>query len=122
VSGMEMLVTVVFLLIGYWVVSALFPGKPTATPNSGKPNDPQPEQEIHKKTTSSSVAWHEILSVSPNATVEDIRTAYRKLMSQYHPDKVATLGQELRDLAEHKSKQITTAYRQAMQIRGVDAS
>jgi preprotein translocase subunit Sec63 len=31
-------------------------------------------------------------------------------MAEYHPDKVATLGVELRDLAEEKSKAITAAY------------
>jgi preprotein translocase subunit Sec63 len=31
-------------------------------------------------------------------------------MAEYHPDKVATLGADLRDLAEAKSKAITAAY------------
>lgn len=35
-------------------------------------------------------------------------------MSQYHPDKVASLGPELRDLCERKTKEINTAYDQAM--------
>lgn len=35
-------------------------------------------------------------------------------MSQYHPDKVASLGPELRDLCERKTKEINTAYDQAI--------
>lgn len=33
-----------------------------------------------------------------------------KRVSEYHPDKVATLGEELRKLAEEKTKQINEAY------------
>ena len=40
-------------------------------------------------------------------------------MGQYHPDKVAGLGVELRALAERKSKEISGAYRQAMREHGV---
>ncbi len=31
-------------------------------------------------------------------------------MQEYHPDKVAHLGSELRRLAEHKAKEINAAY------------
>ena len=62
--------------------------------------------------------WHQVLNVSAGSSIDDIRQAYKKLMSQYHPDKVASLGKELRDLAEKKTKAITLAYRQAMHERG----
>jgi DnaJ-domain-containing protein 1 len=39
-------------------------------------------------------------------------------MSQYHPDKVASLGRELRELAESKSKEISVAYQEALVARG----
>ena len=45
----------------------------------------------------------------------------RKLASQYHPDKVASLGPELRELAERKSREITQAYREVMRAHGDDA-
>ena len=51
-----------------------------------------------------------ILQISPSANESEIKAAYRKLMSEYHPDKVANLGKELRDLAEKKSKLINWAY------------
>lgn len=53
--------------------------------------------------------WN-ILGLSGDITREDIRNAYRKAMSEYHPDKVASLGPELRALAEKKSKEINAAY------------
>lgn len=61
--------------------------------------------------------WYTVLGLSSTASVEDIRASYRALMGQYHPDKVATLGLELRELAERKSKEIGAAYREAMSLR-----
>jgi DnaJ-domain-containing protein 1 len=34
-------------------------------------------------------------------------------MSQYHPDKVATLGPEIRALAEQRAKELNAAYAEA---------
>ena len=53
---------------------------------------------------------HTILGVAPNATPEQIRQAYRALAAQYHPDKVAHLGEEFRALAEKRFKEIQAAY------------
>jgi DnaJ like chaperone protein len=53
-----------------------------------------------------------ILDVSRDATQEEIRRAYRQLAQQYHPDKVAHLGQEFRELADAKFKRIQQAYQQ----------
>jgi hypothetical protein len=60
---------------------------------------------------------HEVLGVSPGASPSEIREAYRRLATQYHPDKVAHLGQELRTLAEEKFKAIQAAY-DALRPRG----
>jgi preprotein translocase subunit Sec63 len=103
-SGNEIMVALVFLVLGYWLVSAFFARRP-------KPQAPDPE--------SVTQTWHGVLSVDANASVEEIRAAYQRLMSQYHPDKVASLGAELRELAERKSKEITVAYREAMRSHGI---
>jgi DnaJ like chaperone protein len=63
-------------------------------------------------------AWHDILQTSANADAAEIRDAYKHLISKYHPDKVDSLGQELRDLAAQKSQEITAAYREGMNARG----
>lgn len=52
-----------------------------------------------------------ILGVEAGATRLQIRQAYKEKMSQYHPDKVSQLGEEIRDLADRMSKQINKAYR-----------
>jgi len=62
--------------------------------------------------------WYAILSVAPNADTLEIRRAYKSLMSQYHPDKVAALGPELKELCERKTKEINTAYDRALAERG----
>lgn len=51
-----------------------------------------------------------ILEVNQDTSSDDIKAAYRKRMFEYHPDKVAKLGKELRVLAERKAKQINAAY------------
>jgi DnaJ-domain-containing protein 1 len=53
-----------------------------------------------------------VLGVTPSASAEMIQTAYRARMKEYHPDKVAHLGEELQRLAHEKSQQIERAYRQ----------
>jgi DnaJ-domain-containing protein 1 len=115
-SGTEILVIFFGLFIGYWVVSKFLMDK------SIKPENPAPEQKSEHGTTkendSESLAWHEVLKISPNATVEDIRAAYKILIHQYHPDKVEKLGVELKTLAARRSSEITRAYRQAIQLRG----
>jgi len=51
-----------------------------------------------------------LLGVAPGTPVPDARKAFRALMTQYHPDKVAHLAPEFRELAERKSRQITEAW------------
>ncbi len=53
---------------------------------------------------------YNVLNISRNASQEDIKKAYRKLASQYHPDKVAHLGDEFKKLAEKRFKEIQEAY------------
>jgi hypothetical protein len=51
-----------------------------------------------------------VLGVGRNATSEQIKQAYRQLANQYHPDKVIHLGEEFRELAEKRFKEIQEAY------------
>ena len=51
-----------------------------------------------------------VLGLAPGASREAIKTAYRRLAAQYHPDKVQHLGKDLQDLAEARFKEIQQAY------------
>ena len=51
-----------------------------------------------------------VLGVKISATRDEVKVAYRCLVAQYHPDKVAQLGPELRDLAKTKTQQLNRAY------------
>lgn len=53
-----------------------------------------------------------VLGIPRNATQDDIHAAYRRAMSNYHPDKVAHLGAELQEFAERKAQEINKAYQQ----------
>ncbi len=53
---------------------------------------------------------HATLGLEKGASKEEIKKAYRKLSMQYHPDKVAHLGDEFRAIAEGKMKEINAAY------------
>lgn len=55
---------------------------------------------------------HEILGVTPGASQEEIKAAFKRLAGKYHPDKVAHLGDEFKVLAEDKFKEIQAAYQQ----------
>lgn len=47
---------------------------------------------------------------------EEIKKAYKKCIREYHPDKTAHLGKELRHLAEFKTKEINQAFGQLKKL------
>ena len=50
----------------------------------------------------------EVLGVSPSASDDEIKKAYRELSRKYHPD--ANVNNPLADLAEEKFKEVNEAY------------
>jgi len=51
-----------------------------------------------------------LLGLAREASPEDIRRAYTRLVQQYHPDKVQHLGVEFQQMAERKTKEINEAH------------
>jgi len=59
----------------------------------------------------------EILQISSDAQIEEIKAAYRKLAKEYHPDRVAYLGEEVQREAKEKFQKINLAYDKLKKIR-----
>ena len=51
-----------------------------------------------------------MLGLAEGASLEEVKAAYKTLAKQYHPDRVASLGPEFRELAEQRMKDINAAY------------
>ena len=54
---------------------------------------------------------YEVLEISPDASIEDIKHSFRHQIARYHPDKVQHLGRDLQDLAATRTAELTEAYR-----------
>jgi len=52
----------------------------------------------------------EILGLSPYASLEEIKAAYKRKIKEYHPDKVAAMGDEIKILAEKRTQEINAAF------------
>ena len=62
---------------------------------------------------------YKILEITPDATDEEVKKAYRKMAVKYHPDKVATLGEDVQKAAEEKFKAVSQAYEAVCLERGI---
>jgi len=70
---------------------------------------------FYKDTTSS----YKILEIDPEASDTEIKKAYRKMATKFHPDKVHHLGEEFQKMAEEKFKTLNDAYTQIKKERGL---
>jgi DnaJ like chaperone protein len=55
--------------------------------------------------------FYELLSVAPDASVDEIKRAFRREIAKYHPDKVQHLGAEFQEIAAAKAADLTRAYK-----------
>ena len=62
---------------------------------------------------------YRLLGITPDATDAEVRHAYRRMALQHHPDKVATLGEDVRRAAEQKFKEIGEAKEMIFKARGL---
>ena len=119
----ELTVVVVCLVVGYWLVSRLLPGGATKKTKASSEDPPRQRSEQkadrddeppRPRYSEHEPQWWDVLGVPSTASVAEIKRAYQSLVRQYHPDKVATLGVEIRELSERKTKELNVAFEQAM--------
>jgi len=61
---------------------------------------------------------YKILEIEPTATNDEVKQAYRKMAVKYHPDKVAYLGEDIRNAATEKFQMVNEAYEKIKKERG----
>ena len=61
---------------------------------------------------------YKILGISPSATDDEVKKAYRKMAVENHPDKVAYLGEDVQRAAKEKFQKINEAYEAIKKQRG----
>ncbi len=74
--------------------------------------------EIRAEFCSDNDKHYQILNVTRNTSVEDIKKSYRHLSKQYHPDRVSHLGDEFAKLASDKFQIINNAYKEIKKEKG----
>lgn len=62
---------------------------------------------------------YKVLEIEPTAINEEVRAAYRRLALKHHPDRVATLGEDIKKAAEEKFQNINNAKERIYKARGM---
>ncbi|MBN1209547.1 MAG: J domain-containing protein [Myxococcaceae bacterium] len=76
---------------------------PRGTRAYAEPPPPPPPPPVQRDP------W-KVLGIAPGASKEEARKAFRALVTQYHPDKVAHLAPEFQELAERKTRELLEAW------------
>jgi len=62
---------------------------------------------------------YRVLGLSPDASDDELKRAYRRLALEHHPDRVAALGDDIRKAAEKKFQEINAAKEKIWKARGL---
>jgi DnaJ like chaperone protein len=62
---------------------------------------------------------YKILEIDSTVSDDDVKKAYRKMAMKYHPDKVATLGEDVKRTAHEKFQKLNEAYEKIKKERGM---
>ena len=84
----------------------------------GRQNQHQRQQPYRREQSSLKDAYG-VLGLTPAASDDEVKRAYRRLMSQNHPDKLVAKGlpEEMMKLAKEKTQKITKAYETIQQAK-----
>lgn len=71
---------------------------------------------VRRKTAKN---YYQILEITSSATEKEIKTAYRKMVKKYHPDKLVGLGEDVKKAAQQKFVEVQHAYDEICKQRGI---
>lgn len=61
----------------------------------------------------------DVLEITPTATDDEVKKAYREMAKKHHPDKVGHLGEDIKRSATEKFQKINAAYEEIKKQRGI---
>jgi len=112
-SVLAIVILVAAAALGY----LLFFRRPSQSPGGGAAG-PDSEPVFASTDMTLQRRWHDVLGVSPSASVAELRAAYNKLNGGYAPEKLAALEGAARERAEMAAAELSLAYRRGLQVRG----
>jgi DnaJ like chaperone protein len=74
---------------------------------------------IHSMFRNTIEDFYKILEIEPAASDDEVKKAYRRMATKYHPDKVAYLGEDVRKAANEKFQKLNEAYEKIKKERGM---
>ena len=99
---------VVGLIIGHLFDIGFFSKKNAASDSEGATSTNKPVADANP---------YVVLDIPESASMDDIEQAYRRKISDYHPDKVANAAPELKELAEQRAREINAAYDELQKMK-----
>jgi hypothetical protein len=85
-----------------------------AAASSYAEHEPEPEPAFEPEPEPAVDPW-KVLGIPRGTSKDEARRAFRALVAQYHPDKVAHLAPEFQELAERKTRELLQAWEQLEQ-------
>ena len=79
------------------------------------------DRQAARQTIDAVAAGYDVLGIGSDATDKEVKTAYRRLMNQHHPDKLVSRGlpESMMQAAKEKTREIRAAYDTVKEARGM---